>query len=437
MRIILIFLFTAVLMIAGCSRQHISDNPVYYIDPGKGDDSNSGKSPSKAWRSLDRIGNQTIVAGSTILLNAGVTHHGTLRLANINGTSEKPVMISSYGDGRAIIESGDSAGFMALACSYLKVKNLALSGSGRLKGNRTNGLELINCSFSSVDSVAACGYLYSGIRISGGNDISITHSKAYENGFCGIYVESGQRDYGADGSSYKTMKRMYIGYCIADNNPGCPEIKNNHSGNGILLGGVTTGIIEYCEAMNNGWDMPREGNGPVGIWAYMSDSIIIRHCYSHNNKTSPKGKDGGGFDFDGGVRYSVMEYNLSAFNEGAGYGIFQYAGATEWTGNVARYNISCNDGSKNGQCGILVWCDPAALPMKSFHAYNNTIINNFAYGINFEPGAYKDFLFENNILNVTVPTDRYIGGTFTLAEFRNNLCIKQPLIYTLRNIFFL
>jgi hypothetical protein len=234
-------------------------------------------------------------------------------------------------------------------------------------------------------------------------------------------VESGSKEFGPDGFAYKTMKHLYIGYCIADNNPGCPAINNNHSGNGILIGGVTNGIIEYCEAMNNGWDMPRDGNGPVGIWAYMCDSIIIQHCYAHHNKTSPKGKDGGGFDFDGGMRYSIMQYNLSAFNEGAGYGIFQYGGAGEWKDNITRYNISYNDGSKNGQCGILVWCDPTAVPMTGLHAYNNTIVNNFKYGINFEPGAYKGFLFENNIIQVTAATDKFIGGNFSLAAFDKNL----------------
>ena len=69
---------------------------------------------------------------------------------------------------------------------------------------------------------------------------------------------------------------------------------------------------------------------------------------------------GGGFDFDGGMRYSIMQYNLSAFNEEACYGIFQYEGAGDWHDNIARYNITFNDGSKNGQCGILIWCDPAA-----------------------------------------------------------------------------
>jgi hypothetical protein len=46
--------------------------------------------------------------------------------------------------------------------------------------------------------------------------------------------------------------------------PGDPSILNNHSGNGIVVGNAEKVTIEYCEAANNGWDMPRQGNGPVG-----------------------------------------------------------------------------------------------------------------------------------------------------------------------------
>jgi hypothetical protein len=275
--------------------------------------------------------------------------------------------------------------------------------------------------FGTVESVEASGYLYSGIHIAGGSDISITRAYSHDNGFCGIYAESGEPEYGANGSAFKTLKNIYIGFSVAENNPGCPVISDNHSGNGILFGGVVNGMIEYCEAMNNGWDMPRDGNGPVGIWAYMSDSITIQHCYSHHNKTSPHGKDGGGFDFDGGMRHSVMQYNLSAFNEGAGYGIFQYAGATDWSGNVVRYNISFNDGSKNSSAGIFMWCDPAARPMSDFHAYNNTIVTAMGLVVNFEPGNYEGFTFENNIFLMTGAGERFVDGHYTGAVFDNNL----------------
>jgi hypothetical protein len=59
--------------------------------------------------------------------------------------------------------------------------------------------------------------------------------------------------------------------------------------------------------------------------------------------------------------------------------------------------------------------------MTNFHAYNNTIVNNQSYGVNFEPGAYKGFLFENNIMQVTAETKKFIGGNFTLSAFDRNL----------------
>lgn len=411
------------LLLAGCKEETRQGGEFsrYYVNSHAGDDNYNGTNPKKAWKSLERLSQAKLKAGDQVFLSGDSNFKGKLLLDSIEGTKESPVVITSYGASRAVIESGTSFAVLAQNCKYLKIKDIQVSGSGRSNGNTANGIELRNCRFSEIDSVTANGYLYSGIRVTGGNDIRITNSNAYDNGFCGINVESGATEQGSDGSAYKTMQRLYIGNCIAENNPGCPAIKNNHSGNGILIGGVTNGLIEYCEAMNNGWNMPRDGNGPVGIWAYMCDSIIIQHCYSHHNKTSEKGKDGGGFDFDGGVRYSVMQYNLSAFNEGTGYGIFQYVGAGEWKNNIARYNISYNDGSKNGQSGILVWCDPSAVPMTGFHAYNNTIVNNYAYGIGFEPGAYKDFLFENNIFLITVATEKFIAGTFSLASFERNL----------------
>src|SRR5436190_17235380 len=133
-------------------------------------------------------------------------------------------------------------------------------------------------------------------------------------------------------------------YCRADNNPGDPTNLTNHSGNGIVVGNCRNVLIEYCTATNNGWDMPRIGNGPVGIWPYEADSVIIQHCISYRNKTAPGAADGGGFDLDGGVTNSVIQYCLSYENEGSGYGIFQYWSAGNWKNNTLRYCISINDG---------------------------------------------------------------------------------------------
>jgi hypothetical protein len=406
---------------ASCYEHHTRRPAIYYLDAISGNDINPGTSPDKPWKTTDRISSLKLEAGDQVLLKAGQLFPGSIRLKNLVGQEIAPIILASYGGGRAIIDSGDSLAICADSCSYLYCKNLILKGSGRLAGNKTDGILFRQVSHGSIDSVEASGYLFSGIHIVGGSDLSVTHAYAHDNGFCGIYAESGASEYGTDGTAFKTLKHIYIAHSVAENNPGCPAIQDNHSGNGILIAGVVNGLIEYCEAMGNGWDMPREGNGPVGIWTYMSDSITIQHCYAHHNKTSLHGKDGGGFDFDGGIRYSVMQYNLSAFNEGAGYGIFQYAGATEWSGNVIRYNISYNDGSKNSRAGIFMWCDPAAQPMKTFHAYNNTIVTSKGLGVNFEPGHYKNFIFENNIFLITGPTEKFTDGQYTGAVFDNNL----------------
>ena len=103
--------------------------------------------------------------------------------------------------------------------------------------------------------------------------VTNTHVYAHDNGSAGITVEgSGDK---------KDSREIYIGYCRAENNAGDPTNLTNHSGNGIVVGHCTKVTIEYCEATNNGWDMPRIGNGPVGIWGYEADSLIIQHCLSY------------------------------------------------------------------------------------------------------------------------------------------------------------
>ena len=415
-----IYLFGAFVFICPIKQSH-AETKKYYIDAAIGNDQNDGSSPEKAFKSISRLNSLRLLGGEQLLFKGGQQFNGSLRLEGIYSGIKTPFKVSIFGSSRATILSGDSVAILAKDCIYLTISNLILEGSGRLTGNKTNGIDFLEVKNGTIDNVKTTGYLYSGIQVTGGSNIRITNVNASNNGFCGINVLSSAKEYGPDGSAFKTVKRVYIGHSVAENNPGCPAITDNHSGNGILMGGVTNGLIEYCEAMNNGWDMPREGNGPVGIWAYMSDSIVIQNCYSHHNKTSPKGKDGGGFDFDGGITNSIMQYNLSAYNEGGGYGMFQYAAATEWSKNIVRYNISFNDASKNGKCGIFIWCDPAATPMKQLKAYNNTIVNNQGYGVNFEPGNYEDFVFGNNIFVLTVPSDHFIGGQFSGVLFDRNL----------------
>ena len=393
----------------------------YYVNSQTGNDSNSG-TIEKPFQTIAKVNQLKLQAGNSVFFAGGQTFQGNLYLKGISGTKESPVQVSSYGNGRAIIDAENGTGIKADSCAWLQVKNLKVVGTDRLKGNEGSGIELRKTQNCSIDSVDASGFLWSGIKAVGGKNLQITHVYAHDNGFSGINVESdGQDAGGLEGSWGKSFHNVYIAHCVAENNPGCPVVKNNHSGNGILIGGVTKGLIEYCEAMNNGWDMPREGNGPVGIWAYQSDSITIQYCYAHDNKTSAKGKDGGGFDLDGGITNSVVQYNYSANNEGAGYGLFQYYGATIWKNNIVRNNFSYNDGRKNGQAGFLMWiANGSPEPISDCRIYENTVINCYVHAVSFEPGDYLRFEFRNNIFVLTNLPGSFVNGSFSGATFTEN-----------------
>jgi len=393
----------------------------YYVNSQTGDDRNSG-SIEKPFKSIDRVNQLKLQAGNSVHFAGGQSFKGNLYFKGISGTKDSPIYLSSYGNGRAIIDAENGTGIKADSCAWLQIKNLKVVGTDRLKGNQGSGIELRRTQNCRIDSIEASGFLWSGIKAVGGKNLRITNVYAHNNGFSGINVESdGQDAGGLEGSWGRSFHDVYIAHCVAENNPGCPVVKNNHSGNGILIGGVTKGLIEYCEAMNNGWDMPREGNGPVGIWAYQSDSITIQYCFAHDNKTSEKGKDGGGFDLDGGITNSILQYNYSANNEGAGYGLFQYYGAAVWKNNIVRNNFSYNDGRKNGQAGFLMWiANGSPEPISDCQIYENTVVNCYGHAVSFEPGDYPRFEFQNNTLVLTGQADSFVNGSFTGATFTGN-----------------
>jgi len=414
MKIVIVFILSFLLM---------SFSPIssYYIDAIKGDDANTG-TIDKPFRTIEKVNSLKLQAGNSVFFAGGQIFEGTLKFSGISGTNEQPIIISSYGNGRAILNGAKQNAISVDSCSWLQVKNLNLTGNGRLTGNTGSGIEFRHTKNCLIDSIEASGFLWSGVKALGGQNLRITNIYAHNNGFSGINVESdGQDAGGLEGSGGKTFQNLYIANCVAENNPGCPEVKNNHSGNGILIGGVTNGTIEYCEAMNNGWDMPREGNGPVGIWAYQCDSITIQYCYAHDNKTSEKGKDGGGFDFDGGITNSVMQYNFSANNEGAGYGLFQYYGASVWKNNIVRNNISYNDGRKNGKAGFLMWISTGSpTTISDCQIYENTVINGYGHAVSFEPGDYPGFHFRNNTFLLTNLPKSFVFGEYSGATFSGN-----------------
>ncbi len=345
------------------------------------------------WKTLAKLSSLKIAPGDSILLEGGQIFEGSIRLgAADGGTSEMPVYIGSYGHGKSSIASGNKEAMLLYNASFIEIRNIALKGAGRNNGNTTSGLAVMYSKNIFIDSVEITGYQKAGLLIYSSSQTIAQYVDARENGFAGISIDGEFQQY----NSHDIILRG----CKAENNPGDPSDKENHSGNGIVAGSCRNITIEYCVATNNGWDMPRKGNGPVGIWTYESDSVLIQYCISYKNKTSIGGDDGGGFDLDGGVKNSTIRYCLSYENDGSGFGVFQYDAASYWYNNTITNCISENDGRVSpAKAGIFIRnSSEDASQFHNFYFHHNIIYNDSVAAIRYEASSqHSAFFFSNNI----------------------------------------
>jgi len=152
-------------------------------------------------------------------------------------------------------------------------------------------------------------------------------------------------------ASRNVNSSIYIAHVESYNNPGIPGLTDGSvTGHGIVLGQVNNALIERCVFHDNG----TQGNGGAGIFTYDSNAVTFQYNESHHNHTAG-GQDGDGFDLDRNVGNSVMQYNYSHDNDGGGYLLSHHDDNFVHTNNIVRYNISQNDGRKNGYGGIHLW----------------------------------------------------------------------------------
>ncbi len=400
------FLVQLVLLVSPLSAWAVD----YYVSPA-GNDENPGTSPSRPWKSIAKVNARDFRPGDRILLQGGQSFTGNLVFsASDAGTPARPVSVSSYGGGRATILAGNGTAVLVENAGGFSISNLLVSGGDRTT-NKGDGVAVINrlpggvrLSFVRIDNVEASGFGRCGIVVggeppdsgkSGYVDVRITRCKAHDNAYYGIHV-TGAWNQTAPGYS---NRRVYVGHCRAYDNPGDPEFLKNHSGNGIMIEEVDDGTIERCVAFNNGYLCNCPGAGPAGIWTHAANRVTIQYNESFNNRTG-KSVDGGGFDLDGGVSNSVLQYNYSHGNDGAGYLLYVYKNAPHtFRNNVVRFNISEDDGRKNTYAGIHVGNDGSGV--SDLDIYNNTIYISPSAG-EAKPRAVmvrgtKDVRFRNNI----------------------------------------
>ena len=363
----------------------------YHISPA-GDDAAAG-SASAPWRTLDRANRHAYRPGDRILLDGGAEFAGNLAVAAPGSSSDpaRPITIGSFGRGRAVIRAGRGTAVRIEDLGGVVVRDLVLVGNPGAEGDgfgvlvlhrRPDGARLEGV---RVEGVEARGFRWAGIYVggvptglptfrgreggrAGFHDVRIRHCSALGNMYYGIYVDgAGKSRATADYAN----RDVAIVDCVAAENPGDPRYTENHSGNGILVGDTDGVLVERCVAHGNGAANAGRTGGPVGIWAYASNEVTIQSCESYGNRTGGRA-DGGGFDLDGGVTHSLVQYCYSHDNEGPGFLVWNYEGAPHrLADNVIRYNISAGDALKHGYGGISV--GSSETPISNLLVHNNTI----------------------------------------------------------------
>lgn len=425
----------------------------YYIS-NAGNDSNPG-TKTKPWKSIAKANKTALKPGDKLLFAAEESFQGSLIINPASTTSgAKPIMISSYGKGKAALRSGNRDGILVKNLGNIRVSNIKVSGTDRT-ANNAYGIKIFNEKGDKrleniiISNCEATGFKWAGIFV-GGNptdlpkvkaiqgsrygfkNVLIKNTTAYNNMYFGIYVSgqfnSASKEYG--NSDVKIID------CVAYDNTGDPAYTENHSGSGIMVDNTAKALIEYCVAYRNGALNAGKTGGPVGIWAHFSDSVTIQYCESYQNKTGGVA-DGGGFDFDGGVTNSVMQYCYSHDNDGAGYLMWNYDQApSKLSKNVIRYCISAGDGRKHAYGGIHI--GTSGLPITNIDVYNNTIVvsssdTSSPVGIWIGGGMKnKNFRFLNNVIvtegKVPVldiaPSDDFLFAGNVYSNTGNGFLIK-------------
>jgi uncharacterized protein YcfJ len=293
-------------------------------------------------------------------------------------------VVGSYGAGRATIAAGGGTAIDAVNLGGLTVRGVDVAGNGSAR-NEGSGIHVANrlpgnqrLAHIRIDRVDARGFGRAGIWVggdardgsqSGFRHVRITNCSAHDNEYFGIEVTS---VYDPDVTTY-AHRDVVVRRCRAYNNPGDPRFRRDNSGSGIFVGHVNHALIEHSVAHGNGRLCAAVTGGPVGIWTAHANDVTIQHNESYDNHTGRPGRDGSGFDLDGGVSNSVLQYNLSHHNDGAGFMVYEYHNSPhEMHDNVVRFNVSLDDVRRGSYGAMFVGNDGEF--NRNVDVYNNTVI---------------------------------------------------------------
>ena len=172
-------------------------------------------------------------------------------------------------------------------------------------------------------------------------------------------------------------------------------IENNYvhdvAGDGIVPINTTDALVQYNlidNSADSSWDYSANPNH-AALWTWDTDNVTFRYNEAFNTSKDSKGtavgNDSMAFDFDYGVQNCTYEYNYSHDNLGGFLMLCPGPGAT--VNNIARYNLSVNDGLYEG--APMIRMGTGKYGSIGVQIYNNTMYwEGTGYSASLTPDSY-------------------------------------------------
>ena len=345
----------------------------YYIDGARGDDQQDGKTPDRAWKTLERVNGILFAPGDRILFKAGSVFSGQLAPSG-SGKEGAPIVIDKYGTGEMPRINAEGRFHEALLLEnqeYWEVSDLELTNQGKSRQGYRYGVRVAAWDFGSMRHIQLKHLFIHDVNGSVRKGRSEGHGILWENGgkitrsrFEGLLIEQchllrTDRN-GICGSSAHSERNDWfpsLNVIIRNN------LLEDIGGDGIKPFGCDGVLVERnrLDGANR-----RAPDYSAGMWPWSCDNSV----FQSNEVSGVKGtRDGQAFDSDGNCQGTIFQYNYSHDNEGGFLMICDDGGWKEpySVGNrktIVRYNISQNDAARTFHL---------TGPVKDVRIYNNTI----------------------------------------------------------------
>ncbi|VGO22685.1 right-handed parallel beta-helix repeat-containing protein [Pontiella sulfatireligans] len=431
-------LFTVALLVASSV---LASPKTFYIDSAIGQDANDGLSPNAAFQTLGKVNSLKLEAGDTILFTSGQVFKGSLNIQNVSGNAEAPIVISSTGPEKAVIDGkGRLAALSIMSSSFITVKNLEITADGGASKNGANRRSMIRYGifYDTPESGNFGNLIFQDLYI---------HDVYYnDNGYVRPNMRLQRKDkqlHGRFGWGVKvdcregsTLKNVLFKNCVVErvsspgirlkSHPNDAESPNMEDvqildcrltdigGPGIVVSAADNTIIRGCKTLRTGSRVDPRGRGQgTGIWVFNNNRAVIEK----NTVIGARGpRDSAGIHVDAMSRNVFVQYNLSIDNEGA---FVQLLGQVR--NSTYRYNVSINDGARRKGEGH------AAIDGYIFKLFSYVLADTEN-----PEGPFDSYVYNNTI---------YVGrdvqdSTFSVESKSRGALFANNIVYTENDIFY-